>query len=89
MQQLSEWKDTVNFKPAYVGWYEVKHPKETWTSGQAYALWDGTTWKRALGWISQGNARAWTLDDDTGYLIVAKPLNCFQPVVPTEYRGFL
>lgn len=89
MPQLSEWKDTTHFQPAFPGWYEVNHPKEGWCSGNnVYARWNGVKWERALGWIAAGNEKAWTIGKD-GKLIVAWPLNVFQDVAPTEYRGFV
>jgi hypothetical protein len=91
----SEWIPAVVHCPRTNGWYEVRHPKGSWIDGQHYALFVadpsmplGGKWERALGWISAGNELAWTFDS-RGKLIVAKPLNVFQAVEPTEWRGVL
>lgn len=92
---ISEWIPANVHCPAMPGWYEVRHPKGAWLQGQHYARFtadpsmpQGGKWERALGWISAGNAFAWTFDS-RGKLIVAAPLNVFHPVEPTEWRGVL
>lgn len=85
--KFSEWIDGTVHCPQVAGWYEVRHPKEGWISGTAHARWDGTQWKRAMGWPSLGNEGAFEIYD--GRLVVAQDIRLWGEVKPTQWRGFL